>query len=108
MVVGWERDQIFLWALVYTRRPIPFHSITVSQVPLRPHTYYELTSGCELILADIQCQYFIGELPEEGAGSREEGGEAGGDYEQTQMYSFELEEEEAGTQSLLWSLMAGY
>lgn len=91
------------WLAAYRPNPHPhskrftLHFRSVPQVPLRPHSYYELTNGCELILADIQCQYFIGELPEEGEGSGEGEGEVGGDYEQTQMYSFDLEE--AGTES---------
>lgn len=30
------------------------------QVELRPNAFYELTNGCELAFADIECQYFIG------------------------------------------------
>lgn len=30
---------------------------------LRPNAFYELTDGCELIFADIRCQYFFGPPP---------------------------------------------
>ena len=66
----------------------------MSQVELRPNAFYELTSGCELTFADIECQYFIG-CPEDMAmlGDAEDGAEANG--EPTQAYGLnECEEEE--------------
>ena len=36
---------------------------------LRPNTYYELTNGVELTLADIQCQYFVGDMTDETDGN---------------------------------------
>lgn len=38
--------------------------VSLSQLLLRPHTFYELTHDCELTLADVQCQYYIGTPPE--------------------------------------------
>lgn len=50
------------------------------QVELRPNAFYELTNGCELVFADVRCQYYVG-LPPNAA--------APGDMEQTQAYFFE-------------------
>ncbi len=60
------------------------------QVELRPDRYYELTDGCELTFADVQCQYIFGPPPEK-AGEEEEEDMSG---EQTQAYNLPGEEEE--------------
>ena len=53
------------------------------QLELRPHAYYELTHGCELVLADVRCEYLIGEPAVASADSEQTqaydvGGEGGG------------------------------
>ncbi len=63
--------------------------IVCVQVELRAHTFYELTDGCELTLADVKCQYFVGQPPDTSVP---------GDNEQTQAYFFEATEEADGGQ----------
>ena len=66
--------------------PLPFHTL---QLQLRPHAYYELAHGCELVLADVRCQYLIGEQVPTGIDSEQtqaydlgdEGGGGGGEEE---------------------------
>ena len=60
-----------------------FYFAHCSQIQLRPNAYYELTDGCELVFADVRCQYFYG-APADQLGSGE----------QTQLYEFEEEGEE--------------
>lgn len=66
--------------------PLPFHTL---QLQLRPHAYYELAHGCELVLADVRCQYLIGEQVPAGIDSEQTqaydlGDEGGGGEEETE------------------------